>query len=156
MHFIWINIYIFSMTMATNFFFKIDKICQCLPPNCSKTPSWIFKTYPFRNSKIFWTIKCVLWSGTCPLREINVPWNNLIHSELRIFTEVSFKPFFEPTHNQGAYVKTQCSYSTEISSAYKFSKHGYSKKKVKSYKARSHAEENQLPLFVRSIINYLQ
>ena len=79
------------------FFSKLTKFVNVCPLIAQKHHLGFFKTYPFRISKIFWTIKCVLWSGTCPLREIKVPWNNIIHLELWIFTEVScFKPFSEP------------------------------------------------------------
>ena len=58
------------------FIFLIDKIYQCLPPNCSKRVFEFYKTYSIRNIKIFGTINCVLRSGKCPLREIKCPEMN--------------------------------------------------------------------------------
>ena len=59
------------MTMSENFFSKLTKFVNIFELLKISIMDFL-KTYPIRKSKIFGTIKCVLRSGTCPLRDIKM------------------------------------------------------------------------------------
>ena len=72
-----------AMTKSENIFFKIEKICQCLPLNCSETPSWIFLK-PILSERARYLVLQNVFSKVGPaylIKEIKVPWNNLIRSQ---------------------------------------------------------------------------
>ena len=51
------------------FFSKFTKFVNVCARIAQKHHVEFFLTYPIRKSKIFYTIKCVLRTGTCPLRD---------------------------------------------------------------------------------------